>query len=112
MEANVILVDTAVFKADVSMKIERWVRFPHVSANFIMNIQKVISYFIKFLWFVTFLLIVFIDRNNTTMVFITISLLLLISIVTVMRAINSRNEWRQMIDDGEVEIKEKISFDK
>tara|TARA_B100001250_G_C19448770_1_gene635027 strand:+ start:378 stop:611 length:234 start_codon:yes stop_codon:yes gene_type:complete len=77
-----------------------------------MNVQKVISYFIKILWFVTFLLIVFMDRNSKTMIFITISLLLFMAIITVIRSINSRNEWRQMIDDGEVEIKEKISFDK
>ena len=77
-----------------------------------MNIQKVISYLIKLLWFATFLLIIFIDRNSGTMIFITISLLLFMSIITVIRSINSRNEWRQMIDEGEVEIKEKISFDK
>tara|TARA_B100000965_G_scaffold126936_1_gene105623 strand:+ start:351 stop:584 length:234 start_codon:yes stop_codon:yes gene_type:complete len=77
-----------------------------------MNVQKVISYFIKILWFVTFLLIVFMDRDSKTMIFITISLLLFMAIITVIRSINSRNEWRQMIDDGEVEIKEKISFDK
>ena len=77
-----------------------------------MNIQKIISYLIKLLWFATFLLIIFIDRNSGTMIFITISLLLFMSIITVIRSINSRNEWRQMIDDGEVEIKEKISFDK
>ena len=77
-----------------------------------MNIQKIISYLIKLLWSATFLLIIFIDRNSGTMIFITISLLLFMSIITVIRSINSRNEWRQMIDDGEVEIKEKISFDK
>ena len=77
-----------------------------------MNIQKIISYLIKLLWFATFLLIIFIDRNSGTMIFITISLLLFMSIITIIRSINSRNEWRQMIDDGEVEIKEKISFDK
>ncbi len=77
-----------------------------------MNIQKIISYLIKILWSATFLLIIFIDRNSGTMIFITISLLLFMSIITVIRSINSRNEWRQMIDDGEVEIKEKISFDK
>ena len=77
-----------------------------------MNIQKIISYLIKLLWSATFLLIIFIDRNSGTMIFITISLLLFMSIITVIRSINSRNEWRQMIDEGEVEIKEKISFDK
>ena len=77
-----------------------------------MNVQKLISYLIKLLWFATFLLIIFIDRNSGAMIFITISLLLFMSIITVIRLINSRNEWRQMIDEGEVEIKEKISFDK
>jgi len=77
-----------------------------------MNVQKLISYLIKLLWFATFLLIIFIDRNSGAMIFITISLLLFMSIITVIRSINSRNEWRQMIDEGEVEIKEKISFDK
>tara|TARA_B100001142_G_C14002894_1_gene527319 strand:- start:448 stop:558 length:111 start_codon:yes stop_codon:yes gene_type:complete len=35
----------------------------------------------------------------------------MISIITVIRSLNSRNEWREIIEDGGVEIKEKISFD-
>ena len=77
-----------------------------------MSIQKIISYFIKLFWVITLLLVLFLDRENKIMVIVTISLLLLISLITILRSINSRNEWRQMIEDGEVEIKDKISFDK
>ena len=52
------------------------------------------------------------DRENKVMVLITIVLLLIITTITILRSINSRNEWREMIEDGEVEIKDKISFDK
>tara|TARA_B100000686_G_C16518797_1_gene826090 strand:- start:290 stop:424 length:135 start_codon:yes stop_codon:yes gene_type:complete len=34
LEANVTLVGTTAFKADVPLKNGRWVRFPHVSAKF------------------------------------------------------------------------------
>ena len=77
-----------------------------------MNIQKIISYLIKLIWAITFMLILFMDRENKVMVLITIVLLLIITTITILRSINSRNEWRQMIEDGEVEIKDKISFDK
>ena len=58
------------------------------------------------------MLILFMDRENKVMVLITIVLLLIITTITILRSINSRNEWREMIEDGEVEIKDKISFDK
>jgi len=77
-----------------------------------MNIQKIISYLIKLIWAITFMLILFMDRENKVMVLITIVLLLIITTITILRSINSRNEWREMIEDGEVEIKDKISFDK
>ena len=77
-----------------------------------MNIQKIISYIIKLFWIITLFLVIFLDRGNKAMVITTIILLLFISIITILRSINSRNEWRKMIEDGEVEIKDKISFDK
>ena len=76
-----------------------------------MNVQKIISYLIKSIWAITFILILFIDRENKLMVLITIVLLLIITTITILRSINSRNEWREMIEEGEVEIKDKISFD-
>ena len=76
-----------------------------------MQTNKIISYVIKFIWFITFLLILFLDRKNHLWVYSTISLLIIISSITIIRSINSRNEWRKMIKDGDVEIKDKISFD-
>ena len=73
--------------------------------------SKYISYIIKLTWFVVFLLIIFIDRENSIQKFSTIAILLFISIITVTRSLNSRNEWREIIENGDVEIKEKISFD-
>ncbi len=73
--------------------------------------SKYVSYIIKLTWFIVFLLIIFIDRDNSIQKISTIILLLLISMITVIRSLNSRNEWRQIIEDGDVEIKEKISFD-
>ena len=76
-----------------------------------MSTSKIVSLVIKFIWCLIFFLVIFLDRNNLLMVSITISLLLLISLITIVRSINSRNEWREIIDNGEVEIKDKISFD-
>ena len=76
-----------------------------------MSLSKIISLVIKLVWLLTFVLVVTIDRDNNLMTILTITLLVLISLTTIIRSINSRNEWRQMIEDGEVEIKDKISFD-
>ena len=72
--------------------------------------QKFSNYLIKFLWLLTFILLIFIDRNNIFMVISTILLLIIISFVTIVRSLNSRNEWRKMINDGDVEVKDKINF--
>tara|TARA_B110000196_G_scaffold20587_1_gene16155 strand:+ start:359 stop:589 length:231 start_codon:yes stop_codon:yes gene_type:complete len=76
-----------------------------------MSLSKIISLVIKLVWLLTFVLVVTIDRDNKLMTILTIALLVLIALITILRSINSRNEWRQMIEDGEVEIKDKISFD-
>ena len=76
-----------------------------------MSLSKIISLVIKLVWLLTFVLVVTIDRDNKLMKILTITLLILISLTTIIRSINSRNEWREMIEDGEVEIKDKISFD-
>ena len=76
-----------------------------------MGLSKVISILIKFIWFITILLVITIDRNDFSMVSFTIILLLIISFITVVRSLNSRNEWRKIIEDGDVDIKDKIKFD-
>ena len=67
--------------------------------------------FFRVLWFLTIISIFFINRNNIVMVSIVIFLLVILTIITVLRALESRNQWRRMIKDGDVEIKDKISFD-
>ncbi len=65
----------------------------------------------RLMWLMVGLAVLFMDRNNFIHVIIVISILLILTTITILRAINSRNEWRKMIEDGEVEIKDKISFD-
>ena len=50
-------------------------------------------------------------NTNSVSTFVIIFILLFLTMITIIRAIESRNEWRRMIDDGDVEIKDKISFD-
>ena len=78
--------------------------------DFMKNSQKFFNYIFKIIWIATFFLIIFLDRNNFYMVVFTIFILLFITVVTVVRSLNSRNEWREIIEDGDVEIKDKISF--
>ena len=51
--------------------------------------------------------------GNTSLftTYIIIFILLFLTAITIIRALESRNQWRRMIDDGEVEVKEKMSFD-
>lgn len=74
------------------------------------KIQKIFNYLFKLAWISIFFLLIFIDRDNFLMVSVTIFLLIITAIITVIRSLNSRNEWRQIIDDGDVEIKDKIKF--
>ena len=67
--------------------------------------------FFRVLWFLTIISLFFINRNNIVMVSIVIFLLVILTIITVLRALESRNQWRRMIKEGDVEIKDKISFD-
>ena len=67
--------------------------------------------FFRLLWLITLLSFAFIDRNNKILVWGMILLLLILTVITIIRALISRNEWRKMIEDGEVEVKNKISFD-
>ena len=67
--------------------------------------------FFRFLWFATITSILFIDRDRPLMIYTLIAILLILTIITVIRALESRNQWRRMIKEGDVEIKDKISFD-
>ena len=53
----------------------------------------------KTVWVVLIILIVFLDRNNLYWVVGTITLLLLLSGIAVLRFLDSRNEWRKIIQE-------------
>ena len=57
------------------------------------------------IWLVLIFSFFFIDRENMIMVSALLILLFILTGVTVVRVIESRNEWRKMIEDGDVEIK-------
>ena len=67
--------------------------------------------FFRFLWFATIISVLFIDRDKSFIVYTFIIILLILTTITVIRALESRNQWRRMIKEGDVEIKDKISFD-
>ena len=50
-------------------------------------------------WVVLIILIVFLDRNNLYWVVGTITLLLVLSGIAVLRFLDSRNEWREIIKE-------------
>ena len=50
-------------------------------------------------WLVLTTLIIFLDRNNLYWVTGTIILLLLLSCIAVLRFLDSRNEWREIIEE-------------
>ena len=50
-------------------------------------------------WMLLIILIVFLDRNNLYWVVGTITLLLLLSGIAVLRFLDSRNEWRKIIKE-------------
>ncbi len=50
-------------------------------------------------WLVLIILIIFLDRNNLYWVIGTIILLLLLSCLAVLRFLDSRNEWREIIKE-------------
>ena len=50
-------------------------------------------------WVVLIILIVFLDRNKLDWVIGTITLLLLLSGIAVLRFLDSRNEWRKIIEE-------------
>ena len=50
-------------------------------------------------WFLMIILIIFFNRNNLVQSWIIIILLLFLTIIAVLRSIESRNEWRKIIKE-------------
>ncbi len=64
-----------------------------------MKINYIVNIIYKTLWLVLFFLIITFDRSNIYSIYITLSLLILLTIIAVIRAINLRNEWRPIAEE-------------
>ena len=64
-----------------------------------MKINYIVNIIYKALWFILFLLIITFDRSNKYSVYITLGLLVVLTIIAVIRAINLRNEWRPIAEE-------------
>ena len=61
--------------------------------------MKIFTKIYRTAWLVLIILIIFLDRNNLYWVIATIILLLLLSCIAVLRFLDSRNEWREIIEE-------------
>ena len=50
--------------------------------------------------------------NYGVLLFLSIILLLFMTFITIIRTLQSRNEWRELIDEGDIEIMESLSYRK
>ena len=64
-----------------------------------MKINYIVNIIYKALWFILFFLIITFDRSNNYTVYITLGLLVFLTIIAVIRAINLRNEWRPIAEE-------------
>ena len=68
-----------------------------------MKINQIINIIYKSLWVLLLFLIITFDRSNSYSVYITLGLIILLTIIAVIRAINLRNEWRPIAEEYYVE---------
>ena len=61
--------------------------------------MNIITKIYRTAWLVLIILIIFLDRNNLFWVRGTIILLLLLSCIAVLRFLDSRDEWREIIKE-------------
>ena len=59
-----------------------------------MSINRIVNIVYKSLWLILFILILTFDRSSNNSIYSTLGLLVILTIVAVVRAINSRNDWR------------------
>tara|TARA_Y100000588_G_C13880503_1_gene764262 strand:+ start:333 stop:536 length:204 start_codon:yes stop_codon:yes gene_type:complete len=55
----------------------------------------------RFLWILFFGLLIFIDRDITINKIFLICFLIILSIITIFRILDSRNEWREIVKEEE-----------
>jgi|TARA_B100001750_G_scaffold245224_1_gene264304 hypothetical protein len=68
-----------------------------------VKINQIVNIIYKALWIVLFILIITFDRSNNYSVYTTLGLLICLTIIAVIRAINLRNEWRPIAEEYFVE---------
>ena len=59
-----------------------------------MSINRIVNIVYKSFWLILFILILTFDRSSNNSIYSTLGLLVILTIVAVVRAINSRNDWR------------------
>ena len=57
----------------------------------------------RFLWLLFFALLIFIDRDIIFNKIFLISFLIILTIITIFRILDSRNEWREIVKDEQLE---------
>ena len=57
----------------------------------------------RFLWLFVVFLLAILDRQNIVMVTITISFVVILTLIGVLRALESRNEWRRIADEDKAD---------
>ena len=63
-----------------------------------MSINRIVNIVYKSLWLILFILILTFDRSSNNSIYSTLGLLVILTIVAVVRAINSRNDWRPLAE--------------
>ena len=64
-----------------------------------MKINYIVNIIYKALWFILFFLIITFDRSDQYSIYSTLGLLIFLTIIAVIRAINLRNEWRPIAEE-------------
>ena len=63
-----------------------------------MSINRIVNIVYKSLWLILIILILTFDRSSNNSIYSTLGLLVILTIVAVVRAINSRNDWRPLAE--------------
>ena len=53
----------------------------------------------RFLWVLFFVLLIFLDRDITVNKFFLIVFLIVLTVITIFRILDSRNEWREIVKE-------------
>ena len=68
-----------------------------------MSINRIVNIVYKSLWLILFILILTFDRSSNISTYSTLGLLVILTTVAVVRAINSRNDWRPLAEKDYLE---------